>query len=122
SAANKRGVKRQMEGKSTEAKAQKRPRSTTDEAPSMLEKFHAERERNNEKQLDLRYKELACMQLVREERKLSVAPSSRYQYDRYQALFSNWCTKVGYPDNNVLEPKILRFFTCLMASEDQPSK
>ncbi|GJJ75258.1 hypothetical protein EMPS_07616 [Entomortierella parvispora] len=62
------------------------------------------------------------MQLVREQRRESIKMSTRALYDRYQAVFSKWCTEAGYSDANVIKEKVLRYWTCLTASKEDPSK
>ncbi|GJJ78851.1 hypothetical protein EMPS_11210 [Entomortierella parvispora] len=89
---------------------------------SIVAQFHADKKARQAHELDLRQKELACMQLVREQRRESIKTSTRALYDRYQAVFSKWCTEAGYSDANVIEEKVLRYWTCLTASKEDPSK
>ncbi|KAF9199562.1 hypothetical protein BGZ59_003892, partial [Podila verticillata] len=67
----------------------------TASSESLVVQFCADKKAHQAHELDLRQKEMTCMQI-------------------------KWCTEAGYSDNNVTEEKVLRFWTCLTASEGDP--
>lgn len=72
----------------------------TTSSTSMVAQFHADKKARLAHELDLRQKEIACMQLVREQRRESIKASTRATYDRYQAIFSVGCRLDQVDDND----------------------
>ncbi|KAG0313021.1 hypothetical protein BG000_006041, partial [Podila horticola] len=64
----------------------------TASSESLVVQFRADKKARQAHELDLRQKEMACMHI-------------------------KWCMEAGYSDNNVIEDKVLRFWTCLTASK-----